>query len=108
MQDDVSLLFPIYQTSLCSYVSAVQQSFENALGEGEIARNEQFLLFPHCFLSFCRTFRHLHEKKDCSLQTPLDFKSPKFVVPERVIKEYGFEQESIIVIIIIIITCNKR
>ena len=24
--------------------------FENIVGKGEIARNEQFLLFPHCFL----------------------------------------------------------
>ena len=25
-------------------------AFENMVGKGEIARNEQFLLFPHCFL----------------------------------------------------------
>ena len=24
--------------------------FENTVGKGEIARNEQFLLFPQCFL----------------------------------------------------------
>ena len=27
-----------------------QTAFENSVGEGEIARNEQFLLFPQCFL----------------------------------------------------------
>ena len=27
-----------------------QTTFENILGNGEIARNEQFLLFPQCFL----------------------------------------------------------
>ena len=27
-----------------------QTAFENIVGKGEIARNEQFLLFPHCFL----------------------------------------------------------
>ena len=27
-----------------------QTAFENIVGEGEIARNEQFLLFPQCFL----------------------------------------------------------
>ena len=27
-----------------------QSAFENILGKGEIARNEQFLLFPQCFL----------------------------------------------------------
>ena len=26
------------------------KSFENTAGKREIARNEQFLLFPHCFL----------------------------------------------------------
>ena len=27
-----------------------QTTFKNIVGKGEIARNEQFLLFPHCFL----------------------------------------------------------
>ena len=27
-----------------------QTSFENIVGKGEIARHEQFLLFPQCFL----------------------------------------------------------
>ena len=27
-----------------------QTTFENIMGKGEIARNEQFLLFPQCFL----------------------------------------------------------
>ena len=27
-----------------------QQAFENTIGKGEIAHNEQFLLFPLCFL----------------------------------------------------------
>ena len=27
-----------------------QTAFENNVGKGEIARNEQFLLFPLCFL----------------------------------------------------------
>ena len=30
------------------------KSSENTVGKGEIARNEQFLLFPQCFLSFWR------------------------------------------------------
>ena len=28
------------------------KSFENTVGKGEIARNEQFLLFQQCFLLF--------------------------------------------------------
>ena len=33
---------------------------ENTVGKGEIARNEQFLLFPPCFLPIWRTFCHLY------------------------------------------------
>ena len=36
------------------------KSFENTAGKGEIARNEQFLLFPQCFLPIWRTFYHFH------------------------------------------------
>ena len=28
-----------------------KQPFENTMGKGEIARNEQFLLYPQCFLT---------------------------------------------------------
>ena len=31
------------------------KSFENTVGKREIARNEQFLFFPQCLLSFWRT-----------------------------------------------------
>ena len=31
------------------------RSFENTVGKGEIAHNEQFLLFPQCFLPLWRT-----------------------------------------------------
>ena len=35
--------------------------FENTVGKGEIAHNEQFLLFPQCFLSIWRTFCHFYK-----------------------------------------------
>ena len=35
-------------------------SFENTVGKGEIARNEQFLLFPQCFLPLWRALSHFH------------------------------------------------
>ena len=31
------------------FYSLQYKSFENTVGKGEIARNEQFLLFPQCF-----------------------------------------------------------
>ena len=37
------------------------KSFENTVGKGEIALNEQFLLFPQCFLPVWRTFGHFHQ-----------------------------------------------
>ena len=35
--------------------------FENTVGKGEIARNEQFLLFPLCFLAIWITFCHFRQ-----------------------------------------------
>ena len=37
------------------------KSFENTVGKGQTARNEQFLLFPQCFLTIWRTFCHFHQ-----------------------------------------------
>ena len=54
------------------------------MGKGEIARNEQFLLFPLCFLTVWRTFCHFHQIQNCRLQTLSIWKSIKFVVWERV------------------------
>ena len=59
MEKNAGLLFP-----KCS-----QKSFENSVGKGEIARNEQFLLFPQRFLPFQRTFHRFHKIQNCRLQT---------------------------------------
>ena len=59
-------------------------SFENSVGKGEIARNEQFLLFLQCFLTLWRTFCHFHQIQNCRLQTLWVWKNPKFFVWERV------------------------
>ena len=45
------------------------KSLENTVGKGEIARKEQFLLFPQCFLSILRTFCHFHQMSNCRMQT---------------------------------------
>ena len=37
------------------------KSFENTVGKGEIACDEQFLLFPQRFLPIWRTFYHFHQ-----------------------------------------------
>ena len=41
-----------------------QTAFENIVGKEEIARNEQFLLFPQCFLLIsdnCTPFVHIFD-----------------------------------------------
>ena len=38
------------------FLDVYRMSCENTVGKGEIARNEQFLLFPQCFLTVWRTF----------------------------------------------------
>ena len=43
--------------------------FENNVGKGEIARNEQFFLFPHCFLPVRRTLCHFHQRLNCCVPT---------------------------------------
>ena len=71
------------QTSPGFYMSAVK-SLLKTLGKGEIARNEQFLLFPQCFLPIWRTFCHFHKTENCCLQTLSVWKYLKFIVWERV------------------------
>ena len=57
---------------------------ENTVGKGEIARKEQFLFFPKCFLPFRRTFCSIHQIWNCHLQTLSICKSLLFVIWERV------------------------
>ena len=54
----LQLLSTLSQTSPCFYASAGSTSlnFENTMRKGEIARNEQFLLYPYCFLPSRITF----------------------------------------------------
>ena len=59
-------------------------SFENTMQKGEIARYEQFLLFPQCFLPFLRTLNHSYQIWNCHLQTLSVWKSLKIVVLEGV------------------------
>ena len=53
------------------------KSVENTVGKGEIARNEQFLLFLQFFLHFWKTFSHFHQIQNCRLQTLLSLEEPK-------------------------------
>ena len=54
-----------------------QTAFENIVGKGEIARNEQFLLFPQCFLLNQKTVAHLSMFLTSYLYWLLNLKSLK-------------------------------
>ena len=43
----------------CNTITCLEfKPFENTVGKGEFARNEQFLLFPQCFLSILGAVCH--------------------------------------------------
>ena len=56
------------QTSPSFYMS-VAQVLKTLWGKGENAHNEQFFLFPQCFLPIGKTFCHFHLIKNCLLET---------------------------------------
>ena len=66
------------------FTCLLYKSFKNTVDKEEIARNEQFLLFPPCFLSFWRTFHHFRKIWNCYLRTFSVQKGPKFVLWKRV------------------------
>ena len=72
------------QTSL-GFTFLQYKSFENAVGKGEIARNEQFLLFPLCFLPLLENFLLFSLNLKLSSANSV-WKSLKFVIWERVNK----------------------
>ena len=55
-----SIILPFPKQALV-FTCLQYKSFENTVGKGEIACNEQFLLFPQCFLPIWRTFYHIHQ-----------------------------------------------
>ena len=61
-------------------------SFENTVAKGEIARNEQFLLFPQCFSTCFEGFLPFSTNLKLLCKLFQNSKSLKFVVWERVKK----------------------
>ena len=53
-------LYPFPKQALV-FMCLQYKSFENTVGKGEIARNEQFLLFPQFFPPFWNTFCQFHQ-----------------------------------------------
>ena len=82
-QNDYRLadLTPTYTSRILTCLQ--YKSFENTVGKGEIARNEQFLLCPQCFLPIWRRVFFFFFRK-CRLQIPSVWNSLKFVVWEMI------------------------
>ena len=59
------------------------KSFENTVGKGEIARNEQFLLFPHCFLPVLESFLPFSTNLKLSSASSLSLEESKICCLER-------------------------
>ena len=78
-----ALNITLSQKSLGFNMSAVKVFWKHC-GKGEIAHDEQFLLFPQCFLPFWITFHHFHQTWNCHLQNLSFWESLRFVVLERV------------------------
>ena len=49
-----------YEPLFLRFWSTILLKQKNTVGKREIARNEQFLLFPQCFLPFWRTLSNFH------------------------------------------------
>ena len=51
-KDILKIAEPFSKQALFFFTCQLNKSFENTVGKGEIAHNEQFLPFPQCFLPF--------------------------------------------------------
>ena len=60
-EQEITLSCTTFPKQILFFTCLQYKSFENTAGKGETARNEQFLLFPQCFLPFMRIFSHFHQ-----------------------------------------------
>ena len=78
LQEKSIILLNLFPNKSCFFPCLQYKSFENTVGQGEIARNEQFLLFPQCFLSFTTTVSHFYHLQSLSI-----WKNPKICRLEK-------------------------
>ena len=76
------LLLTVSQQTLV-FTFLQYKSFENTGGKGKIAHNEQFFVFPQCFLLILRTLSFSSNLELCS-GSSFYFEEPKIWVWERV------------------------
>ena len=66
------------------------KSFENTVGKGEIARNEQFLLFPTVFSTRLENYLTFSTNMKLLSANPFNLDSLKIVVWKRVERAFGY------------------
>ena len=71
------------------FLHVCSTSLLKTLKKGEIAHNEQYLIFPQCFLPFQRTFCHIHQIQNCRLATLSSLES---VIRERLKTSWSMEK----------------
>ena len=69
---------------MCLHYKSFEKKKKKTVRKGEIARNEQYLLYPLCFLPLRRVFYHLHNILNFRLQTFQFGRVLRFFVWERV------------------------
>ena len=75
VQHSVLMYFNPFPKQALVFTYLPYKSFEKTQGKGEIAHNEQFLLFTRRFLLFWRTICHFHPIENYLLQTLSIWKS---------------------------------
>ena len=71
------------------------KSLENTVGKGEIARDEQFLLFPQCFLLFWRKFLQVLSVLKLSSANCFTFKDSKMCRFGKALNEFTLSMNKI-------------
>ena len=74
----MGVLFNPVPNKPCMVFTCLQfKPFENTVGEGEIASNEKFLLFPLCFLPVWITFLPFSSNLEMSSANPFSLEGSK-------------------------------
>ena len=73
--------------SIDTHFNASTDSFENIEGKEEIARNEQFLLFPQCFFTQSENCIPIFQYFDITSLFAADLEEPKTGISSKWIKQ---------------------
>ena len=85
-----------------------ETTFENIMGKGEIARNEQFLLFPQCFLLHQIIVSPFVHSFDTTSLFAAELQEPKIGTSGKGLKEsHGEKGGYWVAFLIQVVICSK-